>query len=165
MKKSERELVFNKYGGRCAYCGCELQKGWHIDHHEPVRRKTKTRHQHWKHKTTGEILEQNEGLKYFHKHPNSGDWQYVERSEVPDGFEHPERHTIENMMPACRTCNGWKSTFDLEQFREEIKQQVVRARRYSPNFRLAEMYGLVEETNKPGVFYFELFDNNKTVIV
>lgn len=31
---SIRQQVFNKYGGRCAYCGCELQKGFHIDHIE-----------------------------------------------------------------------------------------------------------------------------------
>lgn len=34
MKAKDREIVFNKYGGKCAYCGCELQKGWHIDHIE-----------------------------------------------------------------------------------------------------------------------------------
>lgn len=34
MKKAERQQVFDKYGGKCAYCGCELQKGWHVDHIE-----------------------------------------------------------------------------------------------------------------------------------
>jgi 5-methylcytosine-specific restriction endonuclease McrA len=38
MNKSDRELIFNKYGGRCAYCGCELKKGWHIDHLQPIDR-------------------------------------------------------------------------------------------------------------------------------
>lgn len=35
MKKADREKIFYKYGGRCAYCGCELTKGWHVDHIEP----------------------------------------------------------------------------------------------------------------------------------
>lgn len=35
MKKEKRQIIFNKYDGKCAYCGCELQKGWHIDHIEP----------------------------------------------------------------------------------------------------------------------------------
>lgn len=39
--KKERELIFNKYGGKCAYCGCELTKGWHIDELEPIRRNRK----------------------------------------------------------------------------------------------------------------------------
>ena len=38
MKKSDRELVFKKYDGKCAYCGCELIKGWHADHIEPILR-------------------------------------------------------------------------------------------------------------------------------
>ena len=38
MRNKEREIIFNKYNGKCAYCGCELQKGWHIDHLEPIRR-------------------------------------------------------------------------------------------------------------------------------
>ena len=38
MNKKDRQIVFNKFGGKCAYCGCELQKGWHIDHINPIRR-------------------------------------------------------------------------------------------------------------------------------
>lgn len=38
MKKTDRELIFNKYDGKCAYCGCDLQKGWHVDHLEPIVR-------------------------------------------------------------------------------------------------------------------------------
>lgn len=38
MKKSDRDLVFKKYNGKCAYCGCELKKGWHVDELLPVRR-------------------------------------------------------------------------------------------------------------------------------
>ena len=36
--KKQREVIFNKYGGRCAYCGCELTKGWHVDELKPIRR-------------------------------------------------------------------------------------------------------------------------------
>ena len=38
MKKNDRKAIYEKYGGKCAYCGCELQKGWHVDEIEPVRR-------------------------------------------------------------------------------------------------------------------------------
>lgn len=37
-KKKDREIVFNKYGGKCAYCGDLLKKGWHVDELLPVRR-------------------------------------------------------------------------------------------------------------------------------
>lgn len=38
VSKKNREIIFNKYGGRCAYCACELEKGWHVDHLKPIRR-------------------------------------------------------------------------------------------------------------------------------
>jgi hypothetical protein len=41
LSKKSREAIFNKYGGRCAYCGCTLAKGWHADHLKPIRRKMK----------------------------------------------------------------------------------------------------------------------------
>ena len=41
MKKKDRELIFNKYGGRCAYCGTLLNGKFHVDEKEPVRRNYK----------------------------------------------------------------------------------------------------------------------------
>lgn len=38
MTKDERLQVFDKFGGRCAYCGDVLAKGWHVDHIEPIVR-------------------------------------------------------------------------------------------------------------------------------
>lgn len=38
MNKKDRQIIFDKYGGRCAYCGCQLLKGWHVDHIEPLER-------------------------------------------------------------------------------------------------------------------------------
>jgi 5-methylcytosine-specific restriction endonuclease McrA len=35
IKKSIRAEVFKKYNGKCAYCGINLTKGWHIDHVNP----------------------------------------------------------------------------------------------------------------------------------
>jgi 5-methylcytosine-specific restriction endonuclease McrA len=32
MKKADRDKVFNKYGGKCAYCGCDLDNTWQVDH-------------------------------------------------------------------------------------------------------------------------------------
>ncbi|WP_374440580.1 HNH endonuclease signature motif containing protein [Epilithonimonas sp.] len=38
ISKKNRDILFQKYGGKCAYCGCDLQKGWHADHIEAVIR-------------------------------------------------------------------------------------------------------------------------------
>ena len=39
LTKAERQAVWAKYDGRCAYCGCELPERWHVDHLKPVRRR------------------------------------------------------------------------------------------------------------------------------
>jgi len=36
LSKKDREKVKNKFGGKCAYCGCELPVNWQIDHIKPV---------------------------------------------------------------------------------------------------------------------------------
>ena len=36
--KKERQIIFDKYNGKCAYCGCQLGKLWHVDHIEPIVR-------------------------------------------------------------------------------------------------------------------------------
>jgi 5-methylcytosine-specific restriction endonuclease McrA len=32
---TRREKVYNKFGGRCSYCGVYLVKGWNVDHINP----------------------------------------------------------------------------------------------------------------------------------
>ena len=41
MNQKQRKALFEKFGGRCAYCGCELPQRWHADHLEPIERKLK----------------------------------------------------------------------------------------------------------------------------
>jgi len=38
ISKKDREIIKNKYGGKCAYTGTELLPDWQVDHVEPVRR-------------------------------------------------------------------------------------------------------------------------------
>ena len=37
-RKQEREYIYNKYDGHCAYCGEKLKEGWHVDHMWPLVR-------------------------------------------------------------------------------------------------------------------------------
>lgn len=32
MKAKDRQSIYDKYGGHCAYCGCELKDKWQVDH-------------------------------------------------------------------------------------------------------------------------------------
>jgi 5-methylcytosine-specific restriction endonuclease McrA len=54
VNKKTRQKIFEKYNGRCAYCGCKLPDRWHVDHIEPVRRKLK--YIHGKGYTTDRIM-------------------------------------------------------------------------------------------------------------
>lgn len=38
LNKTQREELKQKFGGRCAYCGDELNDKWHADHIEAVKR-------------------------------------------------------------------------------------------------------------------------------
>lgn len=106
IPQSARKVVYYKYGGRCAYCGCKLEyKDMQVDHMVSV---------YW----------------------NNG------------GNE------IGNLMPACRMCNFYKSTFDIEEFRERLQTLTDRLDKIFI-YKLAKKYGIVMEQKKPIEFYFE----------
>jgi len=131
LSKLQRQELRMRFGGKCAYCGCELpEKGWHADHVQAVLRK----------------------LEFGDRQPNGM------RKIVATG-EHwkPENDTKENLFPACAPCNLFKASFGLEGFREQITQQAERARLYSVNFRTAERFGQVQVTESPIVFWFEKY--------
>ena len=67
MNKKDRQLVFDKFGGKCAYCGCDLKKGWHIDHIEPIVRDSIWNMQKGKFEHTGTCRKpENENIENYH---------------------------------------------------------------------------------------------------
>lgn len=126
LKKSEREQLGQKYGGRCAYCGCELGARWHADHLEPVTR---------------ELLS---------KQSPSGTWRLVSGKPLKPQHDH-----LGNMMPACAPCNISKGGQPLESWRNWIEGHISSLNKYHPIYRLSKAYGLIQETGNPVVFYFE----------
>jgi len=130
MKKKDRELIFNKYGGKCAYCGCELTKGWHVDELEPCRRQ-------------------------YESEKVPGEWRWRDRLV---GYTHPERLHIDNQMPACASCNINKHSMSLEDFRSMIAGFMKHLNEINTQYKIAKRYGLVVEVAKPVVFYFETFN-------
>lgn len=131
LTPKQRAVLRMKFGGRCAYCGCELpEKGWHADHVEAALRK-------WE----------------FGPRRQDGTSRTIATGE----HWRPENDVMENLFPACAPCNLFKATFSLEVFREQIAEQAERARQYSVNFRTAERFGQVKVTASPIVFWFERF--------
>jgi len=35
ISKKNREIIKNKFGGKCAYTGTELKEDWQVDHIKP----------------------------------------------------------------------------------------------------------------------------------
>lgn len=66
---------------------------------------------------------------------------------------------ISNYNPACRQCNFYKSTFDIETFRTQMKSLHDRLNKQFI-YRLAVKYGIITENNFEK-FYFERIKNGK----
>lgn len=136
-KKQIRQLIHDKYGGRCAYCGCELNNKFHIDEIEPVRRKQKWLPGRW----------------------NEDKW--IEGKWISDGCEHPERFHVDNQNPSCASCNINKHSMSLEDFKGLIQGFMKHLNEISTQYKIAKRYGLVSETNEPVRFYFELYEEDR----
>lgn len=76
---------------------------------------------------------------------------------------HRGTHDDDNLVPACVSCNLWKSAWDLEGFRDQVSEQIKRLNDYSPNYKLAKRYGLIEEKPKEIVFYFEKINQDMQI--
>ena len=126
MKNKIRDLLKKKYNNKCAYCGCELQKGWHVDEIEPVRRNHK-----WN----------NEKKRY--------------EIDKNNPMMHPERLHIDNQNPSCASCNINKHSESLESFRNAIKGYMKHLNGKSTQYKIAKRYGLIVENNIAVKFYFE----------
>ena len=131
LTKNQRNELREKYDGRCAYCGCELQNVWHADHFDPVDRICIL-----------ETVQDHEG-KYKLK-------------QKTIGTREPQRDHIQNLMPACVKCNVDKSNLSIEQWRASLAQKVQSLRDRGGIYGHAVRFGLVIETNKPVTFYFEV---------
>jgi 5-methylcytosine-specific restriction endonuclease McrA len=79
------------------------------------------------------------------------------RDPFTGSYKCPERNLIDNLMPSCISCNNYKSSHSLEEFRRlisELKKQLNLRSQY----RIAKRYGFVIEKDIEVVFHFEKFD-------
>ena len=109
LTPAERHTIYDKMGGHCAYCGCELKY---------------------------------EDMQVDHVIPLMG-WSV----QGPD--------TLENMLPACRSCNHYKSSMTLDRVREMLAQMPHVLARDSVTYKNAVRFGLVTPTPHRVEFFFE----------
>ena len=69
--------------------------------------------------------------------------------------------SIENYMPSCRACNFYKSTFSIEAFRNNIQNVLIRKLQKDFNYKMLIKYGMIHESFKPVVFYFEQVESEE----
>ncbi len=109
LSKTERQQVYRKCNGHCAYCGSRLKyEDMHIDHVIPL-----------------------------------------------NGYTEQGTDMLSNMLPACRSCNHYKASQPLENFRRAIERMPEKLMRDSVTYKIAVRYGLVKPKRKKIVFYFE----------
>ena len=77
-----------------------------------------------------------------------------------NGWSEQGTDTVDNMLPACRSCNHYKSRSTLEGFRKMVSAMPDTLMRDSNTYKNAVRFGLVIPNKKPVVFYFE--KNNQT---
>ncbi len=117
LTKIERQAVYDKCGGHCAYCGCEIAlKDMQVDHIVPMAR---CFDYHRVHKTADEV------------------------------------DVMENYLPACRSCNHYKSSLSLERFRFAVERFPSVLMRDSVTYKNAVRFGLVVPNPHKVEFYFE----------
>lgn len=67
----------------------------------------------------------------------------------------------DNYMPACPTCNHYKHTLTLDDFREQIGLLTGRLRERVYIYKLALRHGRISESSEPVIFYFEQLTKDK----
>ena len=114
----QREIIFHKTRGHCAYCGCKLTVNtMQVDHVIPLQR----------------------GDKNDKKHLDN----------------------LSNKMPACGSCNYYKSDLTLEHFRNRFDLMIRNLER-SSTVKALLRYGKVSFTGGPVTFYFEQMNKDLT---
>ncbi|MCI9433413.1 HNH endonuclease signature motif containing protein [Oscillospiraceae bacterium 50-58] len=109
LTQDERRTVYDKMGGRCAYCGEALAyKDMQVDHVVPLR-----------------------------------------------GFNDSSGDVLENMLPACRSCNHYKRGNTLEGWRKILEATPATLERDCYTYRQAVRFGMVTPTPRKVTFYFE----------
>ena len=68
---------------------------------------------------------------------------------------HDGSNEMENLLPSCRSCNHYKGTSTIENFRRNLERMPQTLMRDCATYRIASRYRLVISNEQSVVFYFE----------
>ena len=100
-------------------------------------------------------------MQVDHSIPFAGEWYGRDMDRVKKMIEDDSINGIENLMPACRSCNFYKGGGDIESFRYKIKTHLSHTCIDSFQARLAMQFGIITYHEWDGKFYFEKIERNK----
>lgn len=113
LTKEQREQIYNKFDGHCAYCGWEIDyKDMQVDHVIPLMA--------WNDNESG-------------------------------------ADSLDNMFPACRSCNHYKRAHTIETFRKMIAEIPSKLARDSYIYKVGCNYGFFSSWPRHVEFYFEKY--------
>ncbi len=78
-----------------------------------------------------------------------------------NGWSEQGADTLDNMLPACRSCNHYKSRSTLDGFRKMVEVMPDTLMRDSTTYRNAVRFGLVIPNKMPVIFYFEKMEKSE----
>lgn len=134
----KRQAIWDKSGGKCWYCGCDLQeKGWHADHVEAIVRSP--------------IIT---GYETIHRETFNGIDMSYKKPIYGTQVTNPELDNQDNLVPSCASCNIMKGKLSIEQFRSLIADQkrLLMKKAFLSN---AVRFGVIKLSDEPITFWFE----------
>lgn len=71
-----------------------------------------------------------------------------------------ELDTIDNLVPACASCNIQKGSMPIESWRKIIKGHIVSLNRDINQYKIAKRFGLIDEIDIDVTFWYESYKKN-----
>lgn len=93
--------------------------------------------------------------------PKSNFEETIKNKNQPMFLKHLKSGDVDhedNLFPSCGSCNRYKDSYSLRQFRKELGKLVGRLNERTTIYRIAKRFNLIEEKNIKILFYFEKKD-------
>lgn len=75
-----------------------------------------------------------------------------------------DANSVDNLLPACRSCNLYKSTMPLEKFRQNLTEKMLQTLQQDFRYKMLLQYGIIQESVHPIKFYYEGINKNTKVL-
>jgi len=99
------------------------------------------------------------GWNIDHVIPKSNFEKVVREKRQPKFLKHLKREDVnhdDNLFPSCASCNRYKDSYSLRQFRRELGKLTTRLHERTTIYRIAKRFNLITETKNRIIFYFEI---------